>query len=102
MTNSIGRETHLRFSHVIREVKLGRPSFRSVEPFALTSIPLAVLLGVLRSMGDRLHEGLYLLDGQGRLQYANPAALRLLGVQRESQVCGREISACNLYSSSGA
>jgi len=72
---------------------LGRPAFRSVEPFALTSIPLAVLLGVLRSMGDRLHEGLYLLDGQGRLQYANPAALRLLGVQRESQVCGREISA---------
>jgi hypothetical protein len=74
-------------------VKLGRSAFRPVEPFALTSVPLAVLLGVLRSVGDRLHEGLYLLDAQDRLQYANPAALRLLGVQRESQVCGREISA---------
>ncbi len=72
---------------------MGRPAIRSVEPFALTSIPLAVLLGVLRSVGDRLHEGIYLLDAQDRLQYANPAALRLLGVQRESQVRGREISA---------
>jgi len=72
---------------------LGRPAIHSLEPFALTSIPLVVLLGVLRSVGDRLHEGLYLLDAHDRLQYANPAALRLLGVQRESQVCGREISA---------
>lgn len=72
---------------------MGRPAFDSVEPFALTSVPLVVLLGVLRSVGDRLHEGIYLLDGQDRLQYANPAALRLLGVQRESQVRGREISA---------
>jgi len=72
---------------------LGRPALHSVEPFELTSVPLAVLLGVLRSIGDRLHEGLYLLDAQDRLQYANPAALRLLGVRRESQVSGREISA---------
>jgi len=44
-------------------------------------------------MGDRLHEGIYVLDGQDRLQYANPAALRILGAQRESQVREREISA---------
>lgn len=72
---------------------MGRPAFDSAEPFALTSIPLMVLVGVLRSVGDRLHEGFYLLDGQDRLQYANTAALRLLGVQRESQVRGRKISA---------
>lgn len=72
---------------------MGRPAMLSVEPLALASVPLVVLLGVLRSVGDRLHEGFYLLDGQDRLQYANPAALRLLGVQRESQVCGREMSA---------
>ncbi|NIR61263.1 MAG: PAS domain-containing protein, partial [Gammaproteobacteria bacterium] len=43
--------------------------------------------------GDRLHEGLYLLDAEGRLQYANPAALQILGVLRESQIRGRDPAA---------
>ena len=42
-------------------------------------------------MGDRLHEGIYVLDAQDRVQYANPAAQRLFGVQRESQVRGRDV-----------
>lgn len=70
---------------------MGVSALGSIEPFGLTSIPLPVLMGVLRAVGDRLHEGIYILDAQDRLRYANPAALRLFGLQRESQVRGREI-----------
>jgi PAS domain-containing protein len=72
-------------------VTLGFPA--TGDPFGLASIPFSALLGVLRSLGDRLHEGLYLLDAEGRLQYANPAALQILGVLRESQIRGRDPAA---------
>ncbi len=70
---------------------MGQTALKDVEPFGLASIPLPVLLGVLRSMGDRLHEGLYVLDAEDRVQYANPVAQRLFGAQRESQVRGRDV-----------
>jgi PAS domain S-box-containing protein len=53
----------------------------SVEQFEPSALPLAAIANVA--------DALYVVDGQGRIRFLNPAAVRILGYDHEKQLLGR-------------